>query len=177
MNLVSRASRVGLTVGSFLILCCGLCTAQRFHTEEHDNKWHVGCPNEPDSLTHHVECTKLCNIFLSGDMPQYCHKEIISYTTWSLVCKCKAFNTKFWYWVSLTLLFMPIISTAKVWRILEILVSAWKEGLALWRPSLLPTLTHIRQLVLLCRYLQSRTKTSAYQNQKPDIHIFPKPVP
>ena len=35
MKLVSRASRPGHSVGVLRILCNGLCTAQRFHTEEH----------------------------------------------------------------------------------------------------------------------------------------------
>ena len=35
MKIVSRASRPGLLVGFLPILCNGLCTAQRFHTEEH----------------------------------------------------------------------------------------------------------------------------------------------
>ena len=51
MKLVSRASRPGLTVGIIRILCNGLCTALRFHTEEFDHTCRVGCPNEPDSLT------------------------------------------------------------------------------------------------------------------------------
>ena len=51
MKLVSRASRPGLLVGFLRILCNGLCTAQRFHTEEHDHTCCVGCPNEPLSLT------------------------------------------------------------------------------------------------------------------------------
>ena len=52
MKLVSRASRPGLTVGVLRILCTGLCTALTFHTEEHDHTCRVGCPNEPDSLSH-----------------------------------------------------------------------------------------------------------------------------
>ena len=52
MKLVSRASRPWLIVGFLRILCNGLCTAQRFHTEEHDHTCRVGCPNEPDSLSH-----------------------------------------------------------------------------------------------------------------------------
>ena len=52
MKLVSRASRPGLTVGILRILCNGLCTALRFHPEEHDHTCRVGCPNEPDSLSH-----------------------------------------------------------------------------------------------------------------------------
>ena len=34
--------------------------------------------NEPDSLAHHNECPRLYNIFNSGDVPRYCHKEIFS---------------------------------------------------------------------------------------------------
>ena len=51
MKLVSRASRPGLTVGVLRVLCNGLCTAWRFHTEEHDHRCRVGCPNDPDSLS------------------------------------------------------------------------------------------------------------------------------
>ena len=65
MKLVSRASRPGLLVGFLHILCNGLCTAQRFHTEEHDHTCRVGCPNEPDSLTHYIECPRLYDIFVS----------------------------------------------------------------------------------------------------------------
>ena len=50
MKLVSRASRPGLTLGVLRILCNGLCTAQRFHTEGEEQKCRVGCPNEPDSM-------------------------------------------------------------------------------------------------------------------------------
>ena len=65
MKLVSRASRPGLLVCFLLILCNGLCTAQRFHTEEHDHTCRVGCPSEFDSLTHYKECPRLFNIFVS----------------------------------------------------------------------------------------------------------------
>ena len=65
MKLVSRASRPGLLVGFLRILCNGLCTAQRFHTEEHDHTRRIGCPNEPDSLSHYKECHRLYNIFVS----------------------------------------------------------------------------------------------------------------
>ena len=65
MKLVSRASRPGLLVGFLRILCNGLCTAQRFHTAEHDHTCRVGCPNEPDSLPHYNECPRLYNIFVS----------------------------------------------------------------------------------------------------------------
>ena len=63
MKLVSRASRPGLTVVFLRILCNGLCTAQRFHTEEHDHTCCVGCPNEPDSLSHYNEVPG-CTTFL-----------------------------------------------------------------------------------------------------------------
>ena len=77
MKLVSRASRPGLLVGFLRILCNGLCTAQRFHTVEHKHTCRIGCPDEPDSLTHYNECLRLFRIFLSGDMLRYCHREII----------------------------------------------------------------------------------------------------
>ena len=82
MKLVSRASRPGLLVCFLLIPCNGLCTAQRFHTEEHDHTCRVGCPDEPNSLTHCNECPCfMTSLFLSGDMLRYCHEEIIFYTT------------------------------------------------------------------------------------------------
>ena len=65
MKIVSRASRLGLLVGFLRILCNGHCAAQRFHTEEHDHTCRVGCPNEPDSLTHYNECPRMYNIFVS----------------------------------------------------------------------------------------------------------------
>ena len=65
MKRVSCASRPGLLVGFLCILCNGLCSAQRFHTGEHEHTCRVGCPNEPDSLTHYNECPRLYNIFVS----------------------------------------------------------------------------------------------------------------
>ena len=65
MKIVSRASRPELTVGVIRILCNGLCTAQRFHTEEHDDTCRVGCPNEPDSLSDYNECLRLYDRFTS----------------------------------------------------------------------------------------------------------------
>ena len=65
MKLVSRASRPGLTVGVLRILFNGLCTAQRFHTEDYEQMCRVGCPNEPDSLSHYNECTLLYDMFRS----------------------------------------------------------------------------------------------------------------
>ena len=56
MKIVSRASRPGLLVGFLRILCNGLCTAQRFHTEEHEHTCRVGGPNE---------CPRLYKIFTS----------------------------------------------------------------------------------------------------------------
>ena len=65
MKSVSRASRPGLLVGFLRILCSGLFTSQRFHTDEHDHTCRIGCPDEPDSLTHYNECPRLYNIFIS----------------------------------------------------------------------------------------------------------------
>ena len=56
MKLASRTSRPGLTVGFLRMLCNGLCTAQRFHTEDYEQICRVGCPNEADSLSHYNEC-------------------------------------------------------------------------------------------------------------------------
>ena len=65
MKLVPRASRPGLTVGVLHILCNGLCTALKFHTEEHDHTCRVGCPDEPDSLSHYNVCHRLYNTLAS----------------------------------------------------------------------------------------------------------------
>ena len=65
MRLASRASRPGLTVGFLRILCNGLCTAQRFRTEGDEQTCRVGCPNEPDSLSHYNECPLLKRMFVS----------------------------------------------------------------------------------------------------------------
>ena len=51
MKLVSRASRPGLTVGFLRILCNGLCSARRFHTEGEEQTCRIGCPDETDSLS------------------------------------------------------------------------------------------------------------------------------
>ena len=74
MKLASRASRPGLTVGVLRILCNGLCTAQRFHTEEHDQTCRVGCP-----ISHITTSVPGCTIYLlpSADMPLYFHGETI----------------------------------------------------------------------------------------------------
>ena len=65
MKLVSRASRPGITVGFLRILCNGLRTERRFHTEGGEQTCRVGCPDEPDSLPHCNECPLLYNIFTS----------------------------------------------------------------------------------------------------------------
>ena len=112
MKIVSRASRSGLLVGFLRILCNEQCITQRFHTEEHDHTCRVGCPNEPDSLTHYNECPRLYNIFSF-----WRHVTVLSQrnhfsTTWSLECSCGAFNVESWQLASLTPSSMPIISTA-----------------------------------------------------------------
>ena len=61
--LASRASSLrtdqpGLLVGFLRILCNG-------HTDEHDHTCRIGCPHEPDSLTHYNECLRLYNISVS----------------------------------------------------------------------------------------------------------------
>ena len=65
MKNVLRASRPGLLVGFLRILCNGLCTALRFHTEEFDHTCRIGCPDERNSLTHYNECPTLHSIFIS----------------------------------------------------------------------------------------------------------------
>ena len=79
MKLASRASRPGLAVGIPRILCNGLCTPLRFHTEEHDHTCRVGS-SEPDSLSHCNECPRLYNTFTS--FLETCHSastgEVIS---------------------------------------------------------------------------------------------------
>ena len=47
------------------ILCNGLHTAQRFHTEGEEQLCRVGCPDAPDSLPHYNECPLLYNLFSS----------------------------------------------------------------------------------------------------------------
>ena len=69
MKLVSRAARPGLTVGFLRILCNGLCTAQRFHTEGEEQMCRVGCPDEPDSLAHNNECPLLCTFVVATCTP------------------------------------------------------------------------------------------------------------
>ena len=61
----SRASRPGLTVGFLRNLWNGLCMAQRFHVEGDEQMCRVGCPDEPDFLSHYNECLLLHNCFAS----------------------------------------------------------------------------------------------------------------
>ena len=48
----ARASRPGLAVGILRVLCNGMCTAKRFHTNDEEQKCRIGCPAELDSLSH-----------------------------------------------------------------------------------------------------------------------------
>ena len=87
---------------------------QRFHTEEHDHTCRVGCPNEPDSLTHYNECPRLYNIFVSF----WRHATILPQRNRSLhdlITRVfiQSRHMELWYWASLMLLFMPI-SIAKI---------------------------------------------------------------
>ena len=65
MKHASRASCPGLTVGFLRILCNGLCTAQRFHSEGDEQTCRVGCPDEPDSLSHYNECPRQNTLSIS----------------------------------------------------------------------------------------------------------------
>ena len=65
MKLASRASRPGLAVGFLRILRNGLCAAQRFHVEGEAQMCRIGCPDEPESLSHCTECHLLYNLFAS----------------------------------------------------------------------------------------------------------------
>ena len=56
---------LGCSLAFFPSSAMGLCIAQRFHTDEHDHTCSIGCPEEPDSLTHYNECPRLYNIFTS----------------------------------------------------------------------------------------------------------------
>ena len=42
----------GFAVGILRVLCNGMCTAQRFHVDDEEQKCSVGCPDELDSLSH-----------------------------------------------------------------------------------------------------------------------------
>ena len=70
MKIVSRASRPGLPVGFLRILCNGLCTAQRFHTEENMITPAVLDAQMNLTLSHITMSVPDCatSLFLSGDM-------------------------------------------------------------------------------------------------------------
>ena len=65
MKLASNASRPGLAVGMLRVLCNGMCTAQRIHSDEQEHTCHVGCPDRPDSLSHCDECPRLYDLLSS----------------------------------------------------------------------------------------------------------------
>ena len=52
-----RDPRPGLAVGTFRVLCHGMCTAKRVHADDEEQTCRVGCLDEPDSLTHYNKCT------------------------------------------------------------------------------------------------------------------------
>ena len=124
MKIFSCASRPGLLVGVLRILCNGLCTAQRFHTAENDHTCRVGCPEEPDSLTHYNECPRLYHIFLSfwrhaTILPQrihFLHDLITQVFLRSLL------NVASWFWASLTHSSVFITNTAVTRQTLGTLV-------------------------------------------------------
>ena len=58
----ARASRPGLAVGILRVLCNGMSTAKRFHVDIAEQTCRVGCPTEPDSLSHHSKCPLLSDI-------------------------------------------------------------------------------------------------------------------
>ena len=77
MKLTPRASRPGLTVGFLRILCNGLCTAERFHSEGDEQTCRVGCPDEPDSpITTNALFYTIC-LLPSGDRLLCFHGETI----------------------------------------------------------------------------------------------------
>ena len=178
MKLVSRASRPGLIVGFLRILCNGLCTAQRFHTEEHDHTFCVFCPNEPDSLTHYNECPPVAQHFCFFLETCFCTSAEKPSLAWLDHPGVPA-KAPIWYCgdgLPWRLCLCPSSAPSNYRKSWE-LVIAWMDESSLWRPSLLPMPTHIRQLVSLDTCLQSRTKTSAYQSSLPDIGISPMLVP
>ena len=61
MKLASRAARPGLIVGFIRILCNGLCTAERFHTEGDVNNYVVLDARMHPTLPHFNECSLLYN--------------------------------------------------------------------------------------------------------------------
>ena len=95
------------------------------------------------TLPHITMSVTVCTTYLllSGDMLQYCHRETIFPRLGHPSVPAESLIWNRGNGLPWRLLFVPISSTAKVPRILAILVIAWKERFALWRSSLLPTPT------------------------------------
>ena len=91
MKLVSRASRPGLLVGFLRILHRDFTLKSMIIRAVLDAQMNL-------TLSHTTMSVPGCTtfLFLSGDMLQYCHREIIYYTTWSPDCSCGAFNMELW---------------------------------------------------------------------------------
>ena len=127
MKRVSCASRPGLLVGFIRILCNGPCTAQKFHNAENDHTCRIGCPDEPDSLTHYNMCPGLVQplSFWRYAMvlpPRNCLlHDLISQAI------LRSLQYGLWSWASLTHLSMPITSTALIRQTLGTLVIVWQE--------------------------------------------------
>ena len=75
MKLVSRSSRLGITVRCLRILCNGLCTVRRFHSEGDEQTCRDGCPHEPESLLLQRMPSLAQDVFLFLDMLLYLHGE------------------------------------------------------------------------------------------------------
>ena len=57
-----------MTVGIIRIMCHGVCTSRRFHSEEDDQNYRPGCQDQPDCLLHYNECPgKQCLACASAD--------------------------------------------------------------------------------------------------------------
>ena len=50
---------------SFCVWCSGMCTAKRIHVDDEGQTCRVGCPDEPDSLTHCNKFPLLYNIVIT----------------------------------------------------------------------------------------------------------------
>ena len=179
MKLVSRASRPGLLVGFLRILCNGLCTAQRFHTEEHDHTRRIGCPNEPDSLSHYNECPRLYYIFVSfwrhaTILPQRNHflHDLIT----------RVFMRSLQYGI-VVVGFLDASVCAHHKHRSDCENSGNFGDCTKGRIRLMTAITsayaHAYQATCFTatHAWQSHIKTSAYESSKPDIRIFPMFVP
>ena len=60
----ARASCPGFAVGILRVLCNGMCKAKRLHVDNEEQTCRVGCPDEPDCLSHY-KCPLLSDIFVS----------------------------------------------------------------------------------------------------------------